>query len=132
MENSKDVSKMTKTELLDLIKNQDRTINSLQENNKQKTKDFLMAKKSDWVLYEERTHTDLFAFYIQTKNSDGSVYIQRFVKEKSISKTTGNVYYRGYKELISAEKVQELREEFKAKQSVSAGVKEEEDTSLPS
>ena len=117
MAKSKEVSKMTKAELLELIKNKERTINSLQKDNKQSKKDFLMAKKSDWVLYEERTHKDMFAFYIQTKNSDGSVYIQRFVKEKTVSKTTGNVYYKGYKELISAKEVEKLRAEFKATQS---------------
>ena len=89
----------------------------LKQATKESKKDFLMARKSTFQLYVENTYKDVFAFYIQTKNSDGSRFIHRFVKEPTKSQITGNVYYKGYMELISAKEIARLSAELKATQS---------------
>ena len=52
--------------------------------------------KSEFVLKKEVDHPEIFNCYIETRNSDGSIYKHKFVKTKTVSKFNVE-YYTAHK-----------------------------------
>ena len=52
--------------------------------------------RSEFVLKKEVDHPEIFNCYIETRNSDGSIYKHKFVKTKTVSKF-GIEYYTAHK-----------------------------------